>query len=249
MNRSIISLAALAVFLVIGGSAKAGQLTIPNSFSSGATASASAVNANFTAVKAAVDDNNSRINTNISGISSNSSALGGKLSTSGGTMTGNLTVPNIYYSGTKTRYLNIPPSSFQPQNGTTYNYSNANNYLYGTGNGNSYYFYAPVNLPSNATVTLVEVFTYDNLGLGLVKFDMYLISVTSASYYTQATDTGSAGSAPGNETLTDNSITYPTLCGGNTSYNCVLRVYLNYTWGSFLRVYGARITYTVDAPE
>ena len=43
------------------GAALASDLTIPNTFSSGATTSASQMNANFTAVESAVDDNHSRI--------------------------------------------------------------------------------------------------------------------------------------------------------------------------------------------
>jgi len=61
MKRSIFSLATLAVFLVIGGGARAGQLTIPNSFTSGTAASAADVNANFTAVETAVNDNDTRL--------------------------------------------------------------------------------------------------------------------------------------------------------------------------------------------
>lgn len=48
-------LAAIPVALV------AGTLTIPNAFSNGTLADASAVNANFTAVKGAVDDNATRV--------------------------------------------------------------------------------------------------------------------------------------------------------------------------------------------
>ena len=48
-------------FLFIGETALSSDLTIPNTFSSGATTSASQMNANFTAVESAVDDNHSRI--------------------------------------------------------------------------------------------------------------------------------------------------------------------------------------------
>ncbi len=60
MNKLIQALVT-TVTLVYAGASVASTLSIPNTFSSGATTSASDMNANFTAVKAAVDDNNTRI--------------------------------------------------------------------------------------------------------------------------------------------------------------------------------------------
>ena len=60
MNKLIQALVT-TVALVYVSASTASTVTIPNTFSSGATTSASDMNANFTAVKAAVDDNNTRI--------------------------------------------------------------------------------------------------------------------------------------------------------------------------------------------
>ena len=60
MNKLIQALVT-TVTLVYASASVASTLSIPNTFSSGATTSASDMNANFTAVKAAVDDNNTRI--------------------------------------------------------------------------------------------------------------------------------------------------------------------------------------------
>ena len=60
MNKLIQALVT-TVTLVYAGASVASTLSIPNTFSSGATTSASDMNANFTAVKAAVDDNDTRI--------------------------------------------------------------------------------------------------------------------------------------------------------------------------------------------
>lgn len=60
MNKLTKTLGAIAA-LIFASASTASTLTIPNTFSSGATTSASDMNANFTAVKAAVDDNNTRI--------------------------------------------------------------------------------------------------------------------------------------------------------------------------------------------
>jgi hypothetical protein len=60
MNKLIQALVT-TVALVYAGASVASTLSIPNTFSSGATTSAGDMNANFTAVKAAVDDNDTRI--------------------------------------------------------------------------------------------------------------------------------------------------------------------------------------------
>jgi len=54
---------ALSTTLLVGATALAGNVTLPNVFTAGAPARAAQVNANFSAVKSAVDDNHSRIQT------------------------------------------------------------------------------------------------------------------------------------------------------------------------------------------
>ena len=80
MKRSIISLATMAVFLVIGGSARAGQISSLNVFTSGATSSAATMNANFTAIQTAVNDNDTRL-TGMPGIEFNYIGNTGSLTT------------------------------------------------------------------------------------------------------------------------------------------------------------------------
>ena len=62
---------------VLSPCAFAGDLTIPNSFSSGTTAVAADVNANFAAVETAVDDNDVRIATNTSDITGVEGSISG----------------------------------------------------------------------------------------------------------------------------------------------------------------------------
>ena len=60
MNKLTKTLVAIAT-LIFASASVASTLSIPNSFSSGATTSAAEMNSNFSAVKAAVDDNDTRI--------------------------------------------------------------------------------------------------------------------------------------------------------------------------------------------
>lgn len=66
-----------SVITIVSGFAWAGDVTIPNEFSSGSPAVASEVNANFNAVKSAVDDNNTRITTNASNINAKQNRVTG----------------------------------------------------------------------------------------------------------------------------------------------------------------------------
>lgn len=54
-------LIAITTAILLAGGARAGSVTIPNTFTSGTPAKASEVNANFSAVETAVDDNDARI--------------------------------------------------------------------------------------------------------------------------------------------------------------------------------------------
>ena len=60
MNKLTKTVVAIAT-LIFASASVASTLSIPNSFSSGATTSAAEMNSNFSAVKAAVDDNDARI--------------------------------------------------------------------------------------------------------------------------------------------------------------------------------------------
>ena len=88
-NITQILLGAVAT-VVVSSQVMAGDLTIPNSFTSGTPAVAADVNANFTAVETEVDDNNGRINSNTVNISANTSTINnrsGRLETISGANT------------------------------------------------------------------------------------------------------------------------------------------------------------------
>lgn len=65
----------LLVVSLVGTQVWAGNVSIPNTFTDGTTASAGEVNENFNAVKAGVNDNDSRINRNVNDITTNANAI------------------------------------------------------------------------------------------------------------------------------------------------------------------------------
>ena len=75
MKKLILLFLLVAVFISAAETAKSGNLTVPNSFSTGQVIEAADMNANFSAVETAIDDNDSRITTNAGNISSNSTNI------------------------------------------------------------------------------------------------------------------------------------------------------------------------------
>lgn len=84
MNKNIISTSVLLAASLWASQLLAGSVTIPNTFVSGAAASASEVNANFSAIKDEVDDNDSRTTTNAGDISENSANIAANTNAIGG---------------------------------------------------------------------------------------------------------------------------------------------------------------------
>ena len=71
MSRFVKRMVGLGIIIGLSSPTWAGDLTIPNNFTSGTPAVAAEVNANFDAVEQEVDDNNTRINRNNSNIGVN----------------------------------------------------------------------------------------------------------------------------------------------------------------------------------
>lgn len=75
MNKNFLKFSILIAISLWGSQLMAGSVTVPNTFVSGANASASEVNANFDAIKTAVDDNDTRITKNANDINANSANI------------------------------------------------------------------------------------------------------------------------------------------------------------------------------
>ena len=96
MNKKTLILLAASL---VGNQAWAGNVTIPNNFVEGTTASAGEVNDNFTSIESAVNDNNTNITTNTSNIQINSTDIGANT-----TAISNIPMPkvtNVFINGVR----------------------------------------------------------------------------------------------------------------------------------------------------
>ena len=75
MNTKTIFLASISALLLLIPIANAGNVTIPNNFTSGTPAVAADVNANFSAMETEVDDNDNRISNNTNNVATNTNDI------------------------------------------------------------------------------------------------------------------------------------------------------------------------------
>ena len=109
--------------------------------------------------------------------------------------------------------------------------------------GATEYMYAPVHLPNDAKVSRVDFYVYDADAAYQVSGELYFNTLGSSAYTSMATTNGSgATSATGDKTLTDVSISNFTIDNSVRSYYLRFKTSQN---NSNLKVYGAKITYTV----
>lgn len=227
MKRYISLTAMLVVFLAAGGSAKAGQLTIPNSFSSGATASASAVNANFTAVETAVDDNDTRISAiestgaDITGVTAGSGLTGGGTS---GSVT--LDIGTGLVTGTHIASATVTGGDILDEPGIDYASASLwSKQITATNWARIGTTYVSITAPTSGYVHVIfSGFTYQ-YQLTATSYGISTSSICSA--ITAYRNTGNASSANGT-TYHGFSIQWvtPVSAGTNTYYPCA------YYWGS-----------------
>ncbi|GAB5538949.1 MAG: hypothetical protein Salg2KO_10520 [Salibacteraceae bacterium] len=158
------------------------------------------------------------------------------------------------YESTKTRYLSIPAHGFQLLNtisgtgtaNTEVGGVSAGNYLYTTGSTGDLHLFAPIYLPDGAIVTDVDFYVYDNSGAGDCTGYMYRQNHTSTTNSFMAITPSTTVSSGAVQTLNDNTIADPTIDTQNYNYH------LRYTARGNdvnLRLYSARITYTVTEAD
>lgn len=166
------------------------------------------------------------------------------------TVTGNITIPsaNDYgYSTPKSKTLNIPFAAFRltPADGTSttgITTTSINNGLWVEGgtSGVSANFDAPVYLPSGATVTGITLWVRDNTGVYEVEADLAEISGAAHTVVASVPGTGVAAT-PGDTFITVSSLSV--VISSIKSYYLRFRTKEN---NGNLRIYNARINYTVD---
>ncbi|MBK7679651.1 MAG: hypothetical protein WBA96_11150 [Chitinophagaceae bacterium] len=158
---------------------------------------------------------------------------------------------NIYrYQTPKTEYLSLPASAFQlmPVNGTSTagisstTISGGQTLLTGTA-GVAAYFEAPVYLPADAVITEILLNVRDASSTYEVSAELVSVNTISQSVVASITGTGTS-SSPADTNITST--------GLNIAVNELRSYFLRFNTIEFngnLRVYNARITYTVSGPR
>jgi len=157
---------------------------------------------------------------------------------------GDLEVKGSIYYGTKTRYISVSPSAFNPGS-STYTYSMGSYYLYKkTGYATTQNWWAPVYLPDGAVVTEFKVWYFDYTSQADMTFRLQRATIASSGVdMASVTTSGSAGNGNG----ADTSINYATI--NNSLY--VYFLFMQFPAvdiGDYLSFSGARIKYTTTGP-
>ncbi len=163
---------------------------------------------------------------------------------------GDITIPSgsdYSYATTKTKNLNIPHAAFQliPVNGTStagISTTSISNGLWVNGgtSGIDAIFDAPINLPIGAIVTGITVWVRDNTSSYEVAADLVEINGITHTVLTSLSGTGVVAT-PGDTFITATSLSHT--ISGIRSYYLRFRTKEN---NGNLRIYNARIAYTID---
>ncbi len=167
---------------------------------------------------------------------------------------GNVAIPaaNSYmYATAKTKYLQLPAAAFNLQNvslvstaGITLTgvSSGQARWVQGGTTGTDAYLFAPINLPDGAIVTGVDVYGYDVDATQQFSASLYSISNAGATAQSIATTTASGGTFNGGAiTLTATAVNH-TIDNSTNAYYLRINTKEN---TQFLRLYSAKVTYTV----
>jgi len=157
---------------------------------------------------------------------------------------GDLEVKGSIYYGTKTDYISISPSAFNPGS-NTYTYYMGSYYLSKSyGYTTTQNWYAPVYLPDGAVVTEFKVWYFDYTSQADMTFRLQRATIASSGVDMASVATsGNAGNGVG----TDTSINYATVNNGSYVYYLFMQ-FPAVDIGDYLSFSGARIKYTTTGP-
>ena len=165
---------------------------------------------------------------------------------------GSIEVDDYYtYESAKTHYQSFAPTTFRSIMPDQYSLGTNNAadwYTYFRSGGTSYgYGTAIVNLPDGAIVTEIEGWIYDNLSTNPVRVQLMRQQLGSGSLLTMASvESATATASTTIQQLTDVSISSSTI--DNSTYSYFLR-YTGRQNSTDTRLYGAKITYTVNKTD
>jgi hypothetical protein len=168
---------------------------------------------------------------------------------------GDIEIDNEYrYESAKTHYLSVPAAAFtttQTQTaGGSYvdagvgGFASGNaRWLVGGSPGADGYLFAPISLPDSARMTSLDLYVYD--GDAIVNISGSIIRQTfGSSVATSVATTTATSGSPGTTSVAVSSISSVTGTIDNANYSYYIRVDSKQD-NSDLRIYGAKITYTV----
>ena len=162
-----------------------------------------------------------------------------------------LTNGDFTYSSDRTHHYQIPVAAFQYLNHTLNGSVGLSGFSGYVKTGSAPYlasFFAPVNLPDGATITVLKVFYLDkdpdwNMDLDVYLLEKPLMSVVTSGKATIEVST--SGSSTNIQSASDNSINGTAIA--NDQYQYIICVNL---WpesiGTFLSFYGCEIEYTIN---
>lgn len=223
-----LSIAFFSSVMLCAGSAFAGPVNIPTTFTSGTPAVASEVNGNFTAVKSAVDDNNTRINTNLTTNNSQNTRLNNLENPSGA--------------------VSVAGLAFTDESGGAAGCQTERNtevYFRFAGAGGNCDAMAPIQLPQGDTVTSLSCTILDNNAAGAAQIAVQLRRIAfsngvASTIFTTPNSVDSVSVAQ----YADATATAGTAVIDNNTYSYALKAdFGTPVPGASMRLYGCKVTH------
>ncbi|MFN5181440.1 MAG: hypothetical protein ACK5D5_00280 [Bacteroidota bacterium] len=170
------------------------------------------------------------------------------------TVVGDIEIPaaNDYkYSSAKTKYLNVPAAAFNmystgASSGVRGSFTGGGScWISGGTYGTTSYFSAPITLPEGAQITNLDVYVWDNDATYNLQGTLYQIASGSTITFVIATTNATSGASAALQTISG---TGSDVVGANDAYYIRVSTVEEVNTTN-LRIYGARVTYTVTKAD
>lgn len=164
------------------------------------------------------------------------------------TAAGTVTAANFAYSPAQTRYLNLPGNAFRSNSGGV-----GAGFLYASGFSGAWSSYAAVNLPDGATASRIECYLWDASGpsafTGSIFFKSRYFNVDTATTVGTATFATTGTVTVNAHQIVAASFVSAPIDNVYNSYLVEVTGALNIDPVGLVRLYGCRVTYSVNAAD